>query len=159
MISRPFCVGALSVFLTAFASPVRGQATSQIDKSQDPSSKAAARQPSPDEQLQQAINTSGNDRAALVRNLEAYLKEFPDSRQRPQIYRALVEASLQLKDDARAAGYAERIVALNPDDISMTILTIQLLERGGDETALRRATNYATRVLEFVERSSPGDKS
>ena len=115
---------------------------------------APAKQPSPEEQLQQAINNSGNDRAALVRNLEAFLKDNPDSRQRPQIYRALVEASLQLQDNARAAGYAERIVALSPDDISMTILTIQLLEQNGDEAALRRATNYATRVLEFVERSS-----
>ena len=104
--------------------------------------------------MQQAINSSGNDRAALVRNLEAFLKEYPDSQQRPQIYRALVEASMQLQDNARAASYAERIVALSPDDISMTILTIQLLEQNGDEAALRRATNYATRVLEFVEHSS-----
>src|SRR5947208_14301449 len=66
-------------------------------------------------------NNSGNDRAALVRNLEAFLKETPDSHQRPQVYRALVEACLQLRDDARAAAYAERIVALSPDDISMTI--------------------------------------
>ncbi len=100
-----------------------------------------------------------NDRATLVRNLEAYLKEYPDSRQRSQIYRALVEASLQLRDNTRAAGYAERIIALSPDDISMTILTIQLLEQNGDEAALRRATNYATRVLEFVDRSSSGEKS
>jgi thiol-disulfide isomerase/thioredoxin len=87
------------------------------------------------------------------------LKEYPDSRQRPQIYRALVEASLQLRDNARASSYAERLVALSPDDISMTILTIQLLERHGDEAALRRATNYATRVLEFVKRSSSDEKS
>ena len=131
-----------------------------------PSSKVAAsnpassaKQPSPEEELQQAISKAGNDRAALVRNLEVFLKEYPDSRQRPQIYRALVEASLQLRDNARAAGYGERIVAISPDDISMTILTIQLLEQDGDEAALRRAANYATHVLEFVERSSPGDKS
>src|SRR5260370_26227333 len=41
----------------------------------------------------------------------------------------------------------------------MTILTIQLLEQSGDAVALRRATNYATRVLEFVERSPSGEKS
>jgi len=120
---------------------------------------SAAKQPSPEQELQQAISNSGNDRAALVRNLEAFLKEYPDSRQRPQIYRALVEACLQLRDNTRAAAYAERIVALSPDDISMTILTIQLLEGNGDEAALRRATNYATRVLEFVEHSSSGEKS
>ena len=153
-----WCAASL-LFLTALASPVPGHGPAQNDKQPSQSPKSSAKQTSPEEQLQQAINTSGNDRAALVRNLEAYLKEYPDSRQRPQIYRALVEASLQLRDDARAGGYAERIVALNPDDISMTILTIQLLERSGDEAALRRATNYATRVLEFVERKSPSEKS
>jgi thiol-disulfide isomerase/thioredoxin len=64
-----------------------------------------------------------------------------------------------LRDNTRAAGYAERIVALSPDDISMTVLTIQLLERTGDEAALRRATNYATHVLDFVERTSSEEKS
>jgi thiol-disulfide isomerase/thioredoxin len=162
MASRPLSACVISVlFLCAAVLPIRARALAQNEKSQSQSSKAAAaaKRPSPEEQLQLTISNSGNDRAALVRNLEAYLKEFPDSRQRPQIYRALVEACMQLRDDARAAGYAERIVALNPDDISMTILTIQLLERTGDEAALRRATNYATRVLEFVERSSSGEKS
>ena len=160
MILQPvsWCAASL-LFLAALASPVCGHVPPHNEKPQNPPSKSSAKQPSPEEQLQQAINISGNDRAALVRNLEAYLKDYPDSRQRPQIYRALVEASLQLRDDVRAAGYAERIVALNPDDISMTILTIQLLERSGDEAALRRATNYATRVLEFVERGSAGEKS
>jgi len=50
-------------------------------------------------------------------------------------------------------------VALSPDDISMTILTIQLLEQSRDEAALRRAAHYAARVLEFVERTSSGEKS
>src|SRR2546430_1105249 len=170
MASRPFCRCAISMlFLCAAASSLCGQAPAQDEKNQNPlppPSKAAAsaqtapaKQSSPEVELQQAINSSGNDRAALVRNLEAFLREYPDSPQRPQIYRALVEASMQLHDNARAASYAERIVALSPDDISMTILTIQLLEQNGDEAALRRATNYATHVLEFVERRSSGEKS
>jgi len=166
MTSRLFSACATSILLLcATASPLCSLAPAQDEKSQNPSRVAAsnqassAKQPTPAEELQQAISKAGNDRAALVRNLEAFLKEYPDSRQRPQIYRALVEASLQLRDNARAAGYAERIVALSPDDISMTILTIQLLEQNGDEAALRRAANYATHVLEFVERSSSGEKS
>jgi thiol-disulfide isomerase/thioredoxin len=167
MASQLFSTWVITIlFLCAVAPPVRGQAPAQDERSQNPSSKAAAsqqaapaKQPSPEEQLQQAISKAGNDRAALVRNLEGFLKEYPDSRQRPRIYRALVEASLQLRDNQRAANYAERIVAISPDDISMTILTIQLLERNGDEAALRRATSYATRVLEFVERSSSEEKS
>jgi len=110
-------------------------------------------------QLQQAIDTAGNDRAALVRNLELFLKKYPESRQRPQIYRALVEASLQLRDNARATDYAERIVALAPDDISMTLLAIQLLERNGDEAALHRAVNYSARVLAYVDGAAINEKS
>src|SRR6266853_7055535 len=167
MPSQPVSACVISIlFLCAPASLICGRAPGQNEKSQKPLSKAASskqdtpsKQPSPEEQLQQAINNSGNDRVALVRNLEAFLIEYPDSRQRPQIYRALVEACLQLRDNSRAAGYAERLVALSPDDISMTILTIQLLERDGNEAALRRATNYATRVREFVERDSSREKS
>jgi thiol-disulfide isomerase/thioredoxin len=113
---------------------------------------AQAKPPSPDEELQQGIDNAGNDRAALVRNLEAYLKKYPEAQQRVRIYRALVEACLQLRDTPRATEYAERIVALTPDDMSMTLLAIQLLERGGDEGGLRRATNYCSRVLEFIDR-------
>lgn len=167
MAPQPVSLCVISIlFLCAPASPFCSQALAQNEKGQRASSKAAAsrqdspaKQPSSEEQLQQAINNSGNDRVALVRNLEAFLKENPDSRQRPQVYRALVEACLKLRDNVRAAAYAERIVALSPDDISITILTIQLLEQNGDEAALRRATNYATRVLEFVERSSSAEKS
>ena len=115
--------------------------------------------PSETEELQQAIDHAGNDRASLVRNLEAFLKDYPESRQRAQIYRALVEASLQLRDSSRATDYAERLVAISPEDMSMTLLAIQLLERNGDEAALRRALNYSTRVLDFIGRSSAGEKS
>src|SRR4029077_3939070 len=127
-----------SLFLCAMPSPALSRPPAQNEKGQNAPAKGPAplKQPSPEEQLQQAINNSGNDRAALVRNLEAFLKEYPESRQRPQVYSALVEACMQLRDNTRAANYAERIVALNPDDISMTILTIQLLERNGDEAAL-----------------------
>jgi len=115
--------------------------------------------PSAAEELQQAIGNAGNDRAELVRNLEAYLVKYPDSPQRPQIYRALVEANLQLRDTARAADYAERVVALAPEDMSITLVAIQLLQRSGDEAGLRRAVNYAGRVLGFVDRTSLDEKS
>jgi len=170
MHSRPCLLCALS-FLLLCAQTTRAcaQTEAQSSESQNSSSQTSpatsskasipAKQPSPEEELQQAINNAGNDRAALVLNLEAYLASHRNSPQRPQIYRALVEASMQLRDTARAVDYAERIVALRPDDISITILAIQLLEQNGDEAGLRRAANYATRVLEFVERSSPEEKS
>jgi thiol-disulfide isomerase/thioredoxin len=41
----------------------------------------------------------------------------------------------------------------------MTLLAIDLLERSGDEAALHRAVNYASRVLEYINRSSADEKS
>src|SRR5260370_4288783 len=159
MASLSLSACAISLLLCGLTSPLCAEAPSSNDKKQNSAAKASPKQPSPEELLHKTLSNAGNDRSAWVRNIEAYLKEYPDSRQRPQIYRALVDASLQLRDNARASNYAERLVALSPDDISMTILTIQLLERDGDEAARRRATNYATRVLEFVERDSSREKS
>ena len=109
--------------------------------------------------MQQAISSAGTDRVMLVRNLEAYLNKYPEAQNRSQIYRALVEACIQLRDNTRAADYAERIVALNPSDISITLLAIQLLQRQNDEPGLRRAVSYATRVLDYVNRTSPSERS
>ena len=109
--------------------------------------------------LQKAIDDAGNDRAALARNLEAFLKKHPESSQRAQIYRALVEATLQLRDYPRATEYAERLVALRPDDTSITVLAIQLLDKYGDSSGWRRAITYCTRVIEQVRGISTTEKS
>jgi thiol-disulfide isomerase/thioredoxin len=109
--------------------------------------------------LRKAIDDAANDRAAVVKNLEAFLKEYPESSQRLQIYRALVEANLQLRDFPRAMEYAERMVALNPNDISNEVLTIQLLERYGDVPGDRRAVFYASRVIEHLDQAPASEKS
>ena len=121
--------------------------------------KAAVKQPDPEGELQRALNDAGSDRFALVRNLEGFLKKYPDYPNRTGIYRALVEASLQLKDDTRATDYAERMVALNPNDISNLLLAIELLERREDEASFRRAVSYSTRILDLVEHVSPAERS
>ena len=156
---RIFAIAALLASLsTAFAKP-QNKTPQTPPATKPPSSKNSPPQLTPEEELQEAINKSGNDRAALVPALEAYLAKYPQTPQRPQIYRALVEACLQLRDSVRAANYAERLVSLKPDDMSITLLAIQLLERNGDEAGLHRAVNYSSRVLEFVDSNSPEAKS
>jgi thiol-disulfide isomerase/thioredoxin len=109
--------------------------------------------------LQTAINSAANDRAGLVKNLEAFLKKYPQSSKRPQIYRALVESSLQLRDFSRAVDYSERLLSINPEDISNSVLAIQLLDRYGDVAGYRRAVFYCSRVLEYVEHTPQSEKS
>ncbi len=122
--------------------------------------KSGVAKPSGEEQdFQQAIQSAGNDRAALLRNLESFLKKYSATRRRPEIYRALVEASLQLRDTAGAANYAERLLALLPEDMSMTLVAIQLLDRAGEAEGRKRATSYATRILEHIDRDTPEGKS
>ena len=121
--------------------------------------KQAVKPLTPAEELQKAISDAGNDRAAMVKNLQAFLEKYPDAPERPQIYRALVEACMQFHDDGCATNYAERIVSLTPDDVSMMLLAIQLLERTGDAAGLKRAVTYATRVYEAVRSTPIGEKS
>jgi thiol-disulfide isomerase/thioredoxin len=143
----------------------RGQDSGKTPANKPPSDKKAASKQSapkalsPAEELQKAISDAGNDRAQLVKNLRGYLGKYPEAAERPQIYRALVEACMQFKDDGCATDYAERIVALTPDDTSMTLLAVQLLERNGDRAALRRAVTYVTRVNDSVKRTPISEKS
>lgn len=147
---------------TAAVAQQDAPASSATPAPQKAPAKAKAKQeppaPKPEEELQAAVNEAGNDRAALVRNLENYLKKYPESPQRAEIYRALVQASLQLRDTVTATKYAERIVALKPDDISITVLAIQLLEHEAEPAGMRRAVNYSSRVLELVERTPDDQK-
>lgn len=117
-------------------------------------------------ELQKAISNSGNERAALVRNLKAYLLSFPDAPRKASVFRALVEACQQLHDMGCATDYAERLIAIHPDDSEMMLLAVNLLEQQGDAASLRRAAGYVTRVVDRIEktpvderppRSSPGE--
>ena len=161
---RPTRASLLPLFLTLLLSlPALAQEPSSSASAAPPSKNAASRKAAQDAanenaDLQKAINDAGNDRAAMVRNLDVFLKKYPESSQRPQIYRAIVESSLQLRDFPRATEYAERIVALNPEDTSMTVLSIQLLDRYGGADGWRRAVSYCTRVLEHLEHTALADK-
>ena len=109
-------------------------------------------------ELQKALATAGNDRAALVRNLENYLQRFPESPRRAGVYRALVESCEQLRNTACALDFAERLVAIQPDDSEMMMLAVNLLRQQGDSASLTRANGYVSRVLDRIEKSKPDER-
>jgi thiol-disulfide isomerase/thioredoxin len=113
----------------------------------------------PDAELERAVANAGNDRAALVRNLRTYLLEFPDAPRKASVYRALVEACQHLRDNVCALDYAERLIAIQPDDSEMMLLAVSLLQQQGDDASLTRAGGYVTRVLDRVEKSTPEERS
>ena len=163
----PLCL----VFLRSpVVSAESGSATAMVSRStafrhfpgQESSSNAASQKKTADNalvdekkaetDLDHAISEAGNDRAALIRNLEDYLKRYPDAPRKAAIYRALVETSQQLQDSNRALNYAERLIALQPDDTDMMMLAVGLLEAQGDPQGLSRAVDYTNRVLERTEK-------
>src|ERR1700732_556434 len=109
-------------------------------------------------ELQKALAAAGNDRAAQVRNLENYLKRFPDSPRRASVYRALVESCEQLRDLSCALDFAERLIAIQPDDSEMMMLAVDFLRRQGDPGSLTRANGYISRVLDRIEKSKPDER-
>lgn len=137
--------------------------TAQTAKSKSPSKSAqdalVKKDAEAEAELEKAISRAGNDRAALVSNLKDYLERFPNAPRKAGVFRALVESCQQLKDDPCALTYAEQLIALEPDDSEMMLLAVGLLQREGDDDALRRAGGYVTRVLDRVEKAPPEDRS
>jgi thiol-disulfide isomerase/thioredoxin len=109
-------------------------------------------------ELQKALANAGNDRAALVRNLENYLERFPDSPRRAGVYRALVESCEQLRNTDCALDFAERLIAIQPDDSEMMMLAVNLLRQQADSASLTRANGYISRVLDRIEKSKPDER-
>jgi len=158
MLGKASLVAWTALILAAGA----GQAPSPQPAAPAAQSKEPAPQPSqptkkppdPEAELQRSISEASNDRAALVRNLEDYLLRFPDAPRKLQVYRAIVESAMQLRDQRRALEYTERIVALRPEDAEMMLFAVELLERAGDDHSLVRAVGYTTRVLDRVEKAA-----
>src|ERR1700687_2967173 len=114
MRSRPLVLCACGILMCTAA--VRAQSSSSTSPSSKSTPDVSAKKSADAEsELQKALNSAGNDRAALVRNLKDYLRRFPDAPRRPAIDRALVEACQQLRDDECALDYSEQLIALQPD--------------------------------------------
>jgi len=161
---RPLVLAAALSFLISLLSsslfgqknpPDPTQSSSQSKSSSDTISKKDA---DPELALQKAISDAGNDRAAMVRNLKAYLQKYPDAPRKGAVFRALVESCEQLEDNSCALEYSEQLVALHPDDSEMMMLAVGLLQKQGDDASLVRASGYVSRVLDRIEKSSAADK-
>jgi thiol-disulfide isomerase/thioredoxin len=113
----------------------------------------------PDTELQATVQQAGNDRAALIRNLEAYLVKYPDSPRRMPIYRALLESEMQVQNQKGALEYADRILAMTPDDSQTLYLAATLLEKMPDNASQDRAIGFDTHLIELVAKADPESRS
>jgi thiol-disulfide isomerase/thioredoxin len=165
----------IAVFVLVFASPCARAQQSNPPPAGAPSSapqpspqknskvfaqkEGAAKEAAAESALQTAVSNAGNDRAALVRNLKDYLQHYPDAPRKAEVFRALVESCRQLHDTDCALDYAERLVAVQPDDYEMMMIAVAMLQQKGDDASLTRASGYLTRVIDRIEKETPDDRS
>jgi thiol-disulfide isomerase/thioredoxin len=131
---------------------------SQVGGAKAPSDAISKKDADPETELQKTIADAGNDRGALVRNLERYLQRFPDAPRKAAVIRALVESCEQVQDDACALKYSEELIALRPDDSEIMMLAVGLLQKAGDEASLTRASGYVSRVLDRIDKTTAAEK-
>jgi len=111
--------------------------------------------PDPDAELQIVVQQAGNDPATLVKNLEAYLVKYPDSPRRTAIYRALLESEMQLHNSSSALEYAEKIIAVQPEDSQSMFLAVTILEKMPDDASQLHAIDYDSQLIERVSKADP----
>jgi cytochrome c biogenesis protein CcmG/thiol:disulfide interchange protein DsbE len=155
MCSR-YCFIFCAALSLGWAAPTVNSAGSFLAAS--PQDAASKKESEADAELHKAITKAGNDRAAMVRNLKDYLERFPNSPRRGSVYQALVEACQQVRDTFCELEYAERLIAVQPDNSDMMMLAVDLLQQRGDGPSLTRAAGYVTRVLDRIEKADPAEK-
>jgi thiol-disulfide isomerase/thioredoxin len=127
-----------------------------LASAQNPSQAAPQSQGTPainqkaETELQTAVTAANNDHAALVRNLQDYLRRFPDAPQKTDVYRTLVSACREIRDDACVLDYAERLIDIQPDDSQILMIAVEVLEKRGDDASLTCANTYVTHVIDHT---------
>ena len=101
------------------------------------------------------VRQAGNDSATLVKGLEDYLVKYPDSPRRGAIYRALLESEMNLHNQKSALDYAEKEIAIQPEDSQSMYMAVTLLEKLPDEASQLRAIDYDTRLIDRVSKADP----
>jgi len=138
-------------------SPASPQSTAK-PKTDDAPAQPQDSAPDPDAELQIVVRQAGNDPAALVKTLEAYLTKYPDSPRRGVIYRALAESEMSLHNLQAALDYAEKTIAIQPEDSQSTYLAVTLLEKMPGDANQTRAIDYDTRLIERVSKADPDSR-
>jgi thiol-disulfide isomerase/thioredoxin len=135
-------------------SPAATQSNAQ-PKSDDGAAEPKESTLDPDAELQLVVRQAGNDSATLVKSLEDYLAKYPDSPRRAAIYRALLESEMNLHNQKSALDYAEKVIAIQPEDSQSMYLAVTLLEKLPEEASQLRAIDYDTRLLDRVSKADP----
>lgn len=111
-----------------------------------------AQVPPPDPELQQqyelslALNDAGTSPVDVIRNLEAYLKKYPTTKQRHEIEQTLAKAAMDSNDDARIVLYGEKVLKSGAkDDMVLIDRVTRVLVDSSDPEQQKQSLEYAKR--------------
>ena len=135
--------------------PSQSNPSPKKDDSQADSKDAA---PDPDVELQLLVRQANGDSATLVKSLESYLAKYPESPRRGPIYRALLQSEMTLHNPDAALEYAEKVIAIQPEDSQSMYIAVTLLEKKRDDANLNHAADYNTRLIERVSKADPDSR-
>ena len=112
--------------------------------------------PPPDTKaLVDALTDANNSSPDIIRNLEAFLKKYPNYVSRSEIDRLLVRAAIETKDDRRIILYGERVLQFASDDmLVLDRVAHSLLAMGGEENA-QKSLKYSRAFAEKIEAQPP----
>jgi thiol-disulfide isomerase/thioredoxin len=102
-------------------------------------------------ELRKAIQSSGGSEQALVENLEAWLRKYPNSEHRAELERELYKISARLHDRNRMITYAAKLVEANLNDVDLLTSLISMLRERRAEGDLAKALGYSNQLVEEFE--------
>jgi len=127
------------------------------EKSGAPSSDQQSPEPrlDPDTELRATVQQSMGDNAKLLQNLQAYLDKYPQTPRRVAIYRGMMQAAMQMNDPKAALEFADKAIAIEPDDSQTLYLAVTTLQKLPDDDSQKRAIDYDTRLIGVIAKANP----
>lgn len=123
----------------------------------------AQEQPMSDEEqahLRQVLSAGSSSAVDLIHALETHLAKFPDSPKKNEMERGILKAAIQGNDNKRTIQYGERVLKLDPDDVTILdpVCRALALDRTGEKAkpALEWSKHYE-QVVRGLQKEMPAD--
>lgn len=107
---------------------------------QNPPKKTA---PNEEDELRQSMGEAGSSPLEVIRALERHLAKFPESKNRQEIERALVRASIDARDNTRILKYGEPYLKQDPNDLLVLERISRILTTREDKASNERGLAYS----------------
>ena len=120
-----------------------------------PAEKKPPTRVSPDDEEQTALNdafrSAENNPQIIIKNLEAFLKRFPNSSRREMVLRTICNYALQANAPGVVVQYGQMLLEMTPNNTQLLTLLIDALARQNDPASRTRAIEFSSRLLAIAE--------